>query len=121
MSAILERGGLTAQVREVWLFDALYAQADKFLAWSANPGGRLIHIYTDGGGTKIPTEEMMSALKQRGVSFLATTDRDVTRSELTTNQFVFLRTELEHNDVLEQRKTFCQFLQTSCLEQIGKH
>lgn len=120
MSAILERGGLTAQVREVWLFDALYAQADKFLAWSAKPGGRLINIYTDAGGTKTRTEEMMSALKQRGTSFLATTDRAVTGPELTTNKFVFLRTELEHNDVLEQRKTFCQFLQTSFLEEIVK-
>lgn len=120
MSAILGRGGLTAQMREVWLFDALYAQTDKFLAWSEKPGGRLINIYTDGGGTKIRTEEMMSVLKQRGTSFLATTDRAVTMPELTANKFVFLRTDLEHNDVLEQRRTFCQFLQTSCLEAIVK-
>lgn len=119
MAAILERGGCTAQVREVWLFDALYAQADKFLAWSAKPGGRLINIYTDAGGTKTRTEEMMSALKQRGTRFLATTDRAVTGPELTTNRFVFLRTKLEHNEVLAQRKTFCQFLQTSFLEKIG--
>jgi hypothetical protein len=28
---------------------------------------------------------------------------------------VFLSTDLSHNDVLEKRKTFCQFLKTSCL------
>jgi hypothetical protein len=121
MSAILERGGLTAQVREVWLFDALYAPADKFLAWSEKPGSRLVNIYTDGGGTKIRTEEMMSTLKQHGASFLATTDIAVTAPELTTNKFVFLHTDLAHNEVLEKRKTFCQLLQTSFLEEMVKH
>lgn len=121
MAAILDCGGLTAQVREVWLFDALYAQADKFLAWSEKPGGRLVNIYTDGGGTKIRTGEIMSALKQRGASFLATTDRAVTVPELTTNKFVFLHTDLGHNEVVAERKTFCQLLQTSFLEEIVKH
>ena len=52
MAAILDHGGLTSQVKEVWLFDALYAQADKFQAWSATPGGRLVNFYPDNGGTK---------------------------------------------------------------------
>jgi len=121
MSAILDRGGLTVQVKEVWLFDALYVWVDKFLAWSEKPGGRLVNNYTDGGGTKIRTGEMISALKQRWVSFSATTDIAVTVPELTTNKFVFLHTDLDHNDVLEKRETFCQFLRTSFLEEIVEH
>ena len=39
-TAITNRVGLAAQVRKVWLFDALYAQAEKFQAWSATQGGR---------------------------------------------------------------------------------
>lgn len=52
MAAILDRGGLTSQVKEARLCDALYAQADKFQAWSEEPGGRLINIYTDDGARK---------------------------------------------------------------------
>lgn len=116
MSAIVDRGGLTSQVKEVWLFDALYAQGDKFLAWSKQPGSRLLNIYTDSGGTKARTEEMMATLKERGSNILATTDTQVTAPELRTNKFVFLHTDLGHNDVVEQRKTFHEFLKTSCLQ-----
>jgi len=116
MSAIVDRGGLALHVKEVWLFDALYAQGDKFLAWAKQPGGRLLNIYTDGGGTKARTDEMMVTLKERGSSILATTDMQVTAPELRTNKFVFLHTDLSHNDVLEKRKTFTEFLKTSFLE-----
>ncbi|MFO1513254.1 MAG: hypothetical protein U1F83_10140 [Verrucomicrobiota bacterium] len=52
MSAIVDRGGLTPHIKEVWLFDALYAQGDKFPAWSQRPDGRLLNIYTDDGGAE---------------------------------------------------------------------
>ena len=121
MSSILDHGGLTPHIKEVWLFDALYAQGDKFLAWSEQPGGRLLNIYTDGGGTKARTEEMMTALKERGPRFLATTDAQVSASELRTNKFVFLHTDLGHNEVLEKRGTFGEFLKTSILENGKAH
>ncbi len=118
MAAILDRGGLTSQVKEVWLFDALYSQADKFQAWSEKQGGRFVNIYRDNGGTKGRSEEMICDVKHHGVNFLATTDLAVCRGELTTNKLVFLHTELEQNEVLAERKAFCQFSQTSFLEKI---
>ena len=116
MSAIVDHGGLSSKVKEVWLFDALYAQGDRFLTWSQQPGGRLLNIYTDDGGTKTRTEEMMTTLKEHGTNILATTDSQVTTAELRTNKFIFLHTDLGHNDVLEKRKTFGEFLKTSFLE-----
>lgn len=116
MASIVDRGGLSSKVKEVWLFDALYAQGDKFLTWSQQPGGRLLNIYTDDGGTKARTEEMMATLKERGTNILATTDTQVTAAELRTNKFIFLHTDLGHNDVLAKRKTFGEFLKTSFLE-----
>jgi len=115
MAAIVDRGGLTSQIQEVWLFDALYADADKFLAWADKSPGRLLNIYTDGGGTKDGAEAMMKLLKERGTKFLAAEDAAVTSEELRTNHLVFLHTDLRHNDVLAKRKTFRQFLETSCL------
>jgi hypothetical protein len=56
---------------EVWLFDALYAGTDKFLAWLDQYHGRLLNLYTEHGGTKEETERLMATLKQRGKSCFA--------------------------------------------------
>jgi hypothetical protein len=116
MSAIVDRGGLTPHIKEVWLFDALYAQGDKFLTWAERSDGRLLNIYTDDGGTKVRTEEMMATLRQQGTNILTTTAAQVTAAELGTNKFIFLHTDLGHNDVLAKRQTFCEFLESSFLE-----
>ena len=118
ISAILDHGGLSKQVREVWLFDALYAQTEKFLTWRDQQHGRLLNIYTEQGGTKDDTEAMMALLRKRGTPFLARTDAAVTAKELKSGKLVFLHTDLGHNDVLEKRKTFCAFVKTSCLKDL---
>jgi len=118
MSAILDRGGLTSKVKEVWLFDALYAETDKFLAWWDQERGRLLNIYTDTGGTKDDSEAMMELLKRRGTGFLSAEEAKVMMDELRNGRLVFLHTDLGHNDVLEKRKTFGLFLKTSCLAEI---
>lgn len=118
ISSILDRGGLPDKVSEVWLFDALYAGTEKFLAWWDEQHGRLLNIYTERGGTKDDTEAMMGLLRRRGTPFLAKNDAEVTPAGLKSGRLVFLSTDLEHNDVLEKRKTFCQFLKTSCLGEL---
>jgi hypothetical protein len=118
MSSIVERGGLGGLIKEAWLFDGLYGQGEKFLAWAQNPGVRLLNIYTDTGGTKVRTEEMMAELKQRGTNFLAATDQAVTTPQLKTNRYVFLHSDMSHSDVIMKRRTFQQFLETSCLEKL---
>jgi len=115
ISAILDRGGLAAKVKEVWLFDALYAETEKFLAWSDKHPGRLINIYTDGGGTKDDAEAMMAQLTKRGTPFLAVTEANLVTHQLRTNQFVFIHTDLGHNDVVAKRQQFSLYLQTSLL------
>ena len=52
MAAILDHGGLSEKIREVWLFDALYGGTENFVAWQKAENGRLLDIYTDHGGTK---------------------------------------------------------------------
>lgn len=115
ISSIVDRGGLTTNVQEIWLFDALYAQSEKFLAWADRTGGRLLDVYTDNGGTKVRTEEMIATLKQQNKIALVTTEAAVTRAELQTNRLVFLHTDMAHNEVVAKRKTFQMFLETSCL------
>jgi len=115
ISSIVEHGGLTEHVKEVWLFDALYARTDKFLAWWDKSHGRLIDIYTEHGGTKSETEMLMADLKQRGTTLFSAKATETTPANLRENRMLFLYTDLEHNDVVDKRKAFEQFLTTSCL------
>ena len=116
MAAILDRGGLEGEVKEAWLFDALYGGTTDFLMWQKNQNGRLLDIYTDNGGTTNETASAKKMLGERGVNFLATEAGNVTTAELQTNRVVFLHTDMTHNEVVAKRGTFGQFLKTSCLK-----
>ena len=116
MSAIAERGGLPANVKEIWLFDALYGETEKFLAWQKQQNGRLLNIYTDGGGTTNETARAMRLLEEAGTKFLATEYAAIKSDELRSNRVVFLHTDMTHNEVFARRGTFGQFLKTSGLQ-----
>lgn len=119
MSAILDHGGMS-EVAEVWLFDALYAQTDRFLAWQDKTNGRLINIYTEDGGTKKRTEEMMAMLKSRGTEFFAAKEAEAKAKDLQLNKLIFLFTDLPHDEVVAKHRTFEEFSKTSCLEELKK-
>ena len=115
ISSIVDHGGLTDHVKEVWLFDALYARTDRFLAWWDKSHGRLIDIYTEHGGTKSETEKLLATLKDRGTPLFSAKDTEATPANLRENRVLFLYTDLPHDDVIHKRKDFELFLGTSCL------
>jgi hypothetical protein len=115
ISSIVDHGGLTDHVKEVWLFDALYARTDKFLAWWDKSHGRLIDLYTEHGGTKGETESLLATLKDRGTALFSAKDTDATPTNLRENRILFIFTDLPHDDVIHKRKVFELFLNTSSL------
>jgi D-alanyl-D-alanine carboxypeptidase/D-alanyl-D-alanine-endopeptidase (penicillin-binding protein 4) len=115
MAAILDHGGLADKIREAWLFDALYGNAENFTAWQQRGHGRLLDIYTDHGGTKVETEKMMAGYRAAGTDFYAAEDAAATADQLRTNAIVFLHSGLAHDEVIAKRGAFGQFLKTSCL------
>src|SRR5207253_54822 len=82
----------------------------------ASKGGRLPDICTDGGGTTSETVRLISLLKNRGTPVLTAEISKATPHDLKTNKLIFLHTDMTHNEVLEKRKTFTEFLETSCFE-----
>jgi hypothetical protein len=116
MAAILDRGGLSDKIKEAWLFDALYGNTENFVAWQKNQNGRLLDIYTDHGGTKEETENLMQFYKTNGVSFFAGEETNSAPQNLLTSKLVFLHTDLTHNEVISRRDEFAEFLKTSRLE-----
>ncbi|MBD1211138.1 MAG: hypothetical protein H9535_22110 [Ignavibacteria bacterium] len=122
MAYMLLRGGVS--VREVWLFDALYGQTEKFTHWLETDckrlRGRFVNIYTDGGGTKAETEKLMEDLTAWNVPFRVVEESDatkqiITKQDLKRSPAIFIHTDLSHNDVIARRSQFRQFLETSCL------
>jgi hypothetical protein len=118
ISSILDRGGLTSNVQEVWLFDALYAQTDKFSKWFEKGNGRLLNIYTEHGGTKDETEKMMESLKAKGIKIAEGKEETFAGSGLPRKGAVFIFSDLEHNEVVDKHQTFEAFLKSTCLSEM---
>ncbi len=120
MSFMVLRGGLTQHMKEVYLFDALYGQTEKFAYWIDHYRGRFVNIYTDSGGTKAESENLMACLESWKIPFFAREEGRVTSEELRHNRLIFLHSDLKHNDVFSKRGQFEQYLTTSSLKDIKK-
>lgn len=116
ISFILARGGLTDRIKEVVLFDALYGQTEKFAHWIDRFPGRMVNIYTNDGGTRQESMQLMDDLTAWGVPYFAAEDTLVGVSELKNHRLIFLHTNMQHNDVVSGRRNFRDYLMASPLE-----
>jgi hypothetical protein len=96
ISFALMRGGLAASVSEVYLFDALYGQTEKYARWIDRYPGKMITIYTDSGGTKEETDALMEDLDGWHIPYRAQEEGALTLADLRDNRLVFIHTVLEH-------------------------
>jgi hypothetical protein len=115
MAFILARGGLTANIREVYLFDALYGQSEKFAHWIDRFPAKLVDIYTAEGGTREQSLDLMEDLRAWNIPFVAVTESAVTQDLLRRNRLVFIDSALEHDDVVAKNEQFRAFLTASSL------
>ncbi len=113
------RGGLTKNISDVILFDALYGQTEKYAYWIDHYKGRFINIYTDDGGTKPETENLMTDLDGWGIPYFKTEENDLQTVDLTKHRLIFIHTDLGHNDVIATRKQLHKFLASSLLRGIS--
>ena len=120
ISFCLMRGGLTANISDVILFDALYGQIEKFAHWIENFEGRFINIYTDNGGTKEATENLMDDLNAWSIPYFKIEESQLKINDLEKNRLIFIHTDLTHNEVISARKQFGVYLKTSKLPLIER-
>ncbi len=117
---MLLRGGVP--VREVWLFDALYGQTEKFTHWLEHDckrlRGRFLNIYTDDGGTKAESEKLMEDLAAWRIPYLLKSETELTEQDLKRSSVVFIHTDITHNEVVVRRGQFRQYLETSSLREM---
>lgn len=114
MAHILQHGGV--EIKQVILFDGLYSQVDKYIAWiRADSSHRFINLYTNkGGGTDEESEKMMQQLNKKNIPFIHAEEKDIQTSILKTNQVIFIHSLKEHNDVINRPDhNFRLFLENS--------
>lgn len=111
MGYILQQGGLPEPIREVWLFDGLYGQLEKYAMWLEWGGQRLVLLYTDEGGTYSTTLGFRDSLKAWGLPFTEVESRNgQPLPALPDSGTVFWHTDLGHNAVLHERQQFAHLL-----------
>lgn len=118
ISFCLMHGGYTKNISDVILFDALYGQTEKYIHWIENFKGRIINIYTDQGGTKYETENLMQDFDEWNIPYFSTEESKLKLKDLTDNRLIFIHTDLTHNEVISVRKQFRDYLKTSSLTSI---
>jgi len=118
IASILRRGGTEAKVREVWLFDALYARETAFADWISRGRGRFICIASRDSDISDNAATLASLLRERGIGF--TEARDDTDDETAIDgRVVFLESDSDHYGVVRDRSEFRTFLETSHLHGAG--
>lgn len=115
ISFALLRGGMPEKIREVYLFDALYGQTEKFTYWIEHYPGKMIDVYTDSGGTKEETQALMEDLDGWHIPYISKDEKAVTPADLQNNRLIFIHSDLEHDMVMDGRMQFREYLKASCL------
>jgi hypothetical protein len=115
ISFALMRGGIPDKIREVYLFDALYGQTEKYAYWLDHYNGKMITVYTDSGGTKDETESLMEDLRGWGIPYCWKDEAALVPADLEKNRLVFVRSDLEHDMVVHGRMQYRDYLKASGL------
>jgi hypothetical protein len=112
MAHILENGNVP--VKEVILFDALYANTDEFVNWLvANRHHRFIDLYTDHGGTLDETKNMMQRLKNLNIREDSLQETELTPAIIRKHKIIFIHTLHEHNFIIQHPDNFKFFIDNS--------
>jgi hypothetical protein len=113
MSFILLQGGLAKNIREVWLFDGLYGQLEKFGVWLQQPTARLVNLYTKEGGTFATSLDFEVDMAAWQLPFWKGEEKDLTENVLRPHRILSVFTPLEHNEVLAKTSLFQRLLAAS--------
>lgn len=113
-SDVLQFGGLTGHVTDVFLFDAAYGDLPGFLHWlGAGHHRRLVSAFTD--DTSDGNLTLMARLGAAGRPFVLR-QGGIGRRELARREGIFLYVpQLPHDHIMQRRAYFQLFLATSRL------
>jgi hypothetical protein len=99
MARIVQSGQM--KVDEVMLFDALYAETDKFTGWlKADKRYRFINLYTDHGGTLDETRNMTKLLDEDDINYLQIEETALIPTRYRAQSVIFIHSLKQHDDIV---------------------
>jgi len=113
ISYILMRGGMNENIRNVYIFDGLYGQLEKFTHWIDNYDGRFINIYTPDEGTKDQSENLAECLISWQIPFKLIENDEFSADQLENERIIIIKSNLNHNQVISSENQFQKFLESS--------
>ncbi len=111
-------GGI--EVKEVYLFDALYNEAEVFRNWiagaSKNRRRKLVTYFGQEGTPAVLSDQLYRDLTKLGIATVReTTEGTLSRGELVRAQAVFVRSGLSHNAIVHEHNALRDCLYASSL------
>lgn len=109
---ILQNGNVP--IKEVILFDALYAETSKFLTWiQTDTSHRFIDLYTNYGGTDEESKLMLKKLYALNIQADTIEEKNVTAHFLQANKIIFIHSLNKHDYIINDPDNFKLFLQNT--------
>jgi hypothetical protein len=113
VSLVLLRGGLADNIREVYLFDALYEFEELFAGWIEAGGHRFVALNAAGSETAAVAERLIGLLQEAGVSVAVAADEPRLDFPALASQVVFLHSRYGHYGVVSAADQFGRILRSS--------
>lgn len=107
---------LQIKFNNVFLFDALYNDAEKFTYWLDNFDGKFINIYTSEGGTKSESENLIICLEGWNFDHKVIESDNFDVEDLKQSRIIIIESRLGHNEVIHTKNQFQKFLESSFLK-----
>ncbi len=115
ISKILENRDYAFHVKEVYLFDSLFAGLDTYAKWISKWGKRFIAVYTENGMTQYNTFLLIEKLLWKNLLPGIVADDPEEDKMLDRRRILFLRSPYDHYGVLFGNDQFRRLLESSRL------
>ena len=105
ISYIVKNGNVP--ISELILFDALYAETDKFITWiKSNTAHRFINLYTDHGGTDLESKMMVKSLTLQNIHVHTVEESQVTPEVLQQQRLLVVHSSRMHDEIINNPDNF---------------
>lgn len=120
ISYIITRGGLVENIREVYLFDALYGQLEKYVFWFDNYNVKFINLYIKKGSTYAKIKTILEDLYDWDYPYAEISFSQLSKKIVKRNSILFVSSPADHNEIVYKYNPLTRLLRGSRLKIIQR-
>ena len=120
ISLIVTRGGLIENISEVYLFDALYGELEKFVYWFDNYNVKFINLYIKPGATYERVKTILEDLSDWDYPYIDIYYHQLSKKIIKRNHIIFISSSADHNEIVHKNNPLARLLNASRLKTIKR-